>query len=260
MEQRVSSIQNPKSKIQNSEVPAATVLGCRIHRVTMQEALKRARQCLVDKKPHHIVTADASMLVMATRDAELREIINTADLVVPDSTGVVWATRRVGQGVPERVTGVDLMEHLCELGAELGLTAYFLGAAPGVAEEAARKLEARYTGFKVVGTHHGFLQPGDDTAIEEEIRSLHPDFLFVAMGIPRQEKWSRSRMDALGVPISMGVGGSFDCHSGRVKRAPQIYQRLWIEWLYRLVTHPSKYKKVALLPHFALLVLRRGSH
>jgi N-acetylglucosaminyldiphosphoundecaprenol N-acetyl-beta-D-mannosaminyltransferase len=235
---------------------SVTILGCRIHRVSMGQALDAVRGLLRDGKPHMIVTADSSMLKMATEDEALRSIINCAALVVPDSTGVVWASKRMGKRVPERVAGVDLMERLCELGGELKLTAYFLGAAPGVAEEAALKLEAKYPGFRVAGTHNGFLQSGDTEKIEAEIRALKPDFLFVAMGIPKQEKWIWERLESLGVPISMGVGGSLDCHSGRVQRAPQIYQRLNIEWLYRLVMNPSKYKKVALLPGFALKVWR----
>jgi N-acetylglucosaminyldiphosphoundecaprenol N-acetyl-beta-D-mannosaminyltransferase len=252
MRQGTTTIQNPDSKIRSQ----ATVLGCRIDRVGMEEALRMAEGFIADGGAHQIVTADASMLVMAADDGELKELINTSDLVVPDSTGVVWACHKMKQPVPERVAGVDLMEALCERGAKHGWTAYFLGAAPGVAEEAARKLEARFPGFKVVGTHNGFLKPGDDEAIEEEIRALRPQLLFVAMGIPRQEKWIRQRMNGLGVPVCVGVGGSLDCHSGRVKRAPKVFQRLHIEWLYRLVSNPSKYKKVALLPHFALMVLR----
>jgi N-acetylglucosaminyldiphosphoundecaprenol N-acetyl-beta-D-mannosaminyltransferase len=247
-----TAIQNPKSKIQNT----ATVLGCRIDRVSMDEALRIAEGFVADGGVHQIVTADASMLVMAAEDGDLKGLINSSDLVVPDSTGVVWACKKVGAPTPERVAGVDLMEALCERAAARVWTAYFLGAAPGVAEEAAQKLEAKFPGFKVVGTHNGFLKPGDDEAIEEEIRSLKPQILFVAMGIPKQEKWIRQRMAGLGVPISMGVGGSLDCHSGRVKRAPRVFQRFHIEWLYRLVSNPSKYKKVALLPGFAMRVLR----
>jgi N-acetylglucosaminyldiphosphoundecaprenol N-acetyl-beta-D-mannosaminyltransferase len=233
-----------------------TILGCRIHRVGMRQALETARALLRDGQPHLIVTADSSMLMMATEDDALRSIINCADLVVPDSMGVVWASKRAGKPVPERVTGVDMMERLCELGAESNRTAYFLGAAPGVADEAARNLEAKYPGFQVAGTHNGFLQPGDTEKIEAEIRSLKPDFLFVAMGIPKQEKWIWERIESLGVPISMGVGGSLDCHSGRVQRAPKAIQKLNVEWLYRLLMNPSKYKKVALLPRFVLKVLR----
>jgi N-acetylglucosaminyldiphosphoundecaprenol N-acetyl-beta-D-mannosaminyltransferase len=240
------------------QLSSVTVLGCRIHRVTMEDALEVARDFLTDGQPHQIVTADASMLAMATEDPALRDLINAADLVVPDSTGVVWAAKKVGEPVPERVPGVEVMERLCELAGREGRTAYFLGSAPGVAEEAARKLEERFPGFKVVGVHHGFFQPGDEAKIEQEILALRPDMLFVAMGIPRQEKWIRQRLHTLNVPISVGVGGSLDCHSGRVQRAPKFFQRLSIEWLYRLLTNPSKYKKVAILPRFMLLVLRKG--
>jgi N-acetylglucosaminyldiphosphoundecaprenol N-acetyl-beta-D-mannosaminyltransferase len=239
-------------------LPSVRLLGCRVHRVTMRQALDAAQGFLQDGRPHMIVTADASMLTMAAEDEDLRDLINGADLVVPDSTGVVWAAQRAGSPVPERVPGVDLMEALCEMGGRLGRTAYFLGAAPGVAEEAARKLEEKFPGFRVVGTHHGFLQSGDAEKIEREIQGLKPDFLFVAMGIPRQEKWIRARMETLRVPVSMGVGGSFDCHSGRVRRAPRIFQRLSIEWLHRLLMNPKKYQKVALLPGFVVKILRQN--
>lgn len=257
MNLQLRTIQHPDSVIRTpAPAPTADVLGCRIDRVTMSDALDIARGFIREGTPHQIVTADSSMLVMAAEDRELKDLINESDLVVPDSTGVVWAAGKVGQPAPERVTGVDLMEELCRVGATEGWTAYFFGAAPGVAEEAARKLEAKYPGFRTVGVHHGYLKPGEDALVEDEIRTLRPHMLFVAMGIPKQEKWIRDRMARLGVPLTMGVGGSFDCHSGRVRRAPKLFQRLYIEWLYRLISNPKKYQKVALLPRFALMVLK----
>ena len=233
----------------------ADVLGCNIHCVGMDEALAIAERFLSERTPHHIVTADASAVVIAQRDEEFRSILNTADLVVPDSNGVVWACRMLGYPVRERVAGVDLMDRLCRLAAERGFSAFFYGAAPGVAEAAAKNLEAAYPGLRVVGTMHGYAPDSEESSIVARIRALRPDMLFVALGIPRQEKWIHRNKQALGVPLAMGVGGSLDCFSGRVKRAPVWLRERGLEWAYRLAKDPRKFRKVAMLPHFALMVL-----
>lgn len=239
-------------------LPSVAILGCRVHRLSMAETLEAVRRLLEQGGFHQIVTADSSALVIAQSDPEFREIVNSASLVTPDSIGVVWASRRLGAPVPSRVTGVDLMDHLCRFAAETGRTAYFLGAAPGVAEEAARRLEERYPGFRVVGTRHGFFGPEEETALVEEIRRARPSFLMVALGIPKQEKLIARHLSRLEVPICVGVGGSLDCFSGRVKRAPKIFQRLHLEWLFRLLSNPRKANKVMLLPRFVWMVLRSG--
>lgn len=224
----------------------------------MAEALRRADGYLAGGGAHQIVTADASALVIAHSDPDFRALLNGADLTIPDSQGVVWAAQWLRQPVPERVPGVDLMEALCVRAAQRGLRVYFLGSAPGVAAEAGARLAERYPGFHLAGCHHGFFGPDEEPAIVEEIASLRPDLLFVAFGIPRQEKWIRDHQPRLQVPLAVGVGGSLDCFSGRVKRAPVWARRLKVEWAYRLATNPKKYKKGLMLPKFTWLVLSQG--
>jgi N-acetylglucosaminyldiphosphoundecaprenol N-acetyl-beta-D-mannosaminyltransferase len=132
---------------------------------------------------------------------------------------------------------------------------FFLGAAPGVAEEAAKRLRTRYPGAQIVGTHDGYFSPDQEPAVLEQIRQAKPDILFVAFGIPRQEKWISQHKQFLGTPILLGIGGSFDVHSGRVQRAPVWMQRHGLEWLHRLAANPKKITKVMTLPRFVLLTL-----
>lgn len=229
-----------------------------ISRVDQEQALSILVEFVHSGKPHLVVTADAAGVVTAAKDAEFRAIMRSADLVTPDSAGILWAARRFGTPLPERVSGVDLVERLCALAAKHGWSVFFYGAAPGVAEAAAARLKARFPGMGIAGTAHGFLAAEEQAALEEQVRAARPELLFVALGIPRQEKWIWSRKEALGVPVAMGVGGSFDVFAGQVTRAPLWMQRRGLEWLYRLSKNPRKITKVASLPRFVLLVLRRG--
>jgi N-acetylglucosaminyldiphosphoundecaprenol N-acetyl-beta-D-mannosaminyltransferase len=151
---------------------------------------------------------------------------------------------------------VELVRELCAKSAETGLRLYFLGAAEGVADEAAQNLCSRYPGCQIVGTHHGFFKPDQDAEIARLIGESRPDVLFVAMGIPRQEKFIMATKDIHGAKVAMGVGGSFDVYSGRVKRAPVAFQKLGLEWLWRVILNPSKISKVAALPRFVGMVMR----
>jgi N-acetylglucosaminyldiphosphoundecaprenol N-acetyl-beta-D-mannosaminyltransferase len=234
------------------------VLDVPISKVNNQQALALLTEFVRSGEPHLVVTADASGVVTAARDAEFRAVVEGADLVTPDSTGILWAARRLGRPLPERVSGVDLAERLCELAGQFGWGVFFYGAAPGVADEAARVMHSRFPGLRVAGTAHGFLNEREQAALEARICESRPEILFVAMGIPRQEKWIWSRMTRLAVPVSMGVGGTFDVFAGRVNRAPIWMQRHGMEWLYRLWKNPRKISKVATLPRFVLLVLSRG--
>ena len=235
-----------------------SVLGVKIHAVDTKTALSAIEEFIRSGKPHMVVTADSSGVTLAQKDPELLEIINSADLVTPDSAGVLWAAKRFGTPLPERVSGVDIVELLCKRAAEAGYRAFLLGAAPGIAEEAAYTLQQRYPGLTIAGTHHGFFKPEESDAVVRKIRETKPDFLFVAMGQPMQEKWIRRHMEELGVPVSMGVGGTFDVLSGRVKRAPKWMQRRGLEWIYRLASNPKKIKKCSTLPVFVIKVLTAG--
>ncbi len=220
----------------------------RLHPVTMDEALVRAEEFLRDGRPHMIVTSDTSAVVRAQEDEELRTIINEADLVTMDGQGVVLCARLLDFPVAGRVPGCDMMQRLCEICGRLEQPVALLGAAPGVAEEAAAVLQRRYPGLRVVYQHHGYFSQEEQPGIIEEIRAARPAVLFVAMGIPKQEKWIKRHMQELQVPVCMGVGGTLDVVAGRVKRAPKWMQRCGLEWLYRTALDPRRLPRLAALP------------
>lgn len=238
-----------------------TVLGVKIHRVDMQAAMGLIRRFALGNSPRIVVTADASAVSLAQRDRDFLNLVNSADLVTPDGAGILWAARRLGKPLIERVSGVDICRELCKIAAEEGFSVYLLGAAPGVAEKAARNLAAEFPGLIIAGTHDGYFSEQESPKIAQQIRESGAKALFVAMGIPKQEKWIREHVERTGVGVAIGVGGSFDVFSGNVRRAPVWMQKHGLEWLFRLITNPRKISKVAELPRFAWAVLTaRGRH
>ena len=233
------------------------VLNLRVDLVSMADTLGYIEQAIADRSsPRHLVTADASMVITARQDRELKAIVDNADLVTPDGAGILWHSRLLGRSIKHKVSGVDLVSEVCRLSSEKDYRVYFLGAAPGVAEAAAENLRARYPGAQIVGTRDGYFKPEDEPTIVGDIRAARADVLFVAFGIPKQEKWISKYKAELNVPISAGIGGSFDVYSGKVKRAPLFMQRHGFEWLYRLWSNPRKIGKVMTLPKFAWLTIR----
>ena len=234
----------------------ARILGVRVHRVGMDETLERIEGLIHRAEPSLVITADANAVLIAQEDAEFRALLECAALVTPDGFGLLWAGRQLKQPFPERVSGVDLVERLTRLSHEEGYRLYLLGAAPGVAARAAQNLLARYPNAHIVGVQHGYFSESDERAIVAQVAAARPDVLLVGMGMPRQEKWAWRHRHQLGVPVMIGVGGSFDVYGGVVKRAPKWLQRVGGEWLWRLMQDPRKIKKVRNLPRFAWRVLR----
>ncbi len=241
---------------ETTTTPSVPLHGIRVHRIVMDETLDILDGFIRKGGPHHVITLDASMCVTAGEDPELKRIIGKADLITPDSSGILWACRRLGQPLTERVSGVEIVERLCELSPQRGYKLFFFGAAPGIAESAAEKMRAKYPGCQIVGTRDGFFKPEDEPEIVEQVRAANPDVLCVAMGIPKQEKFIDRHRAALGIPVMIGVGGTFDVFSGTVKRAPKWMQRANLEWLYRLYKNPRKIGKVMTLPRFVWMTLR----
>jgi N-acetylglucosaminyldiphosphoundecaprenol N-acetyl-beta-D-mannosaminyltransferase len=239
-----------------SEIPSVKILGLSVHRVTMVQALDILDRFVKSGQPHFVITADASGAVQAQSDSEFRALFDRADLITPDSAGILWASKRYGQPLSERVSGVDIVDHICRASATGGYRIYFLGAAPGVAKSAADAMRQKYPGCQIVGTRDGYFKPEEEAGIANEIAALKPDFLFVAMGIPRQEKFILSTQSVIRAGVAMGVGGTFDVFSGNVKRAPKPMQNLRLEWLWRLGQNPQKIDKVKLLPEFVRLILK----
>lgn len=238
-------------------VSRVKILGLRVDCVSQANALEIIDHFIAERTPHQIVTADASMVVIARRDPELRAIVEKSDLVTPDGAGILWASRLLRIPVWSKVSGVDLADRLCALSPMKDYRIFFFGAAPGVAEKAAVKIRQHYPGAQIVGVRDGFFTPEQEPEILAQITSARPDIVLVAMGIPKQEKWIDHHKDAIGAPVFIGVGGSFDVFSGRVKRAPLWMQNCGLEWLYRVWKNPRKIVKVMTLPEFALLALRQ---
>lgn len=237
------------------------ILGVGVDCIRADEALKRIAAFVSEGRErgtsHQIVTANAEIIYRASQDTEMRTIINQAQMVTADGSGVVWASKQLGEPLPERVTGIDLVNSICAASAEYGWKLYILGSAPGVADTAAQNICAKYPGCNIIGTHHGYFDAAQEENILTELRELKPDILFVALGAPKQEYWIAEHIAQLGIPVGMGIGGSMDVLSGNVKRAPQWMQKLSLEWLYRFLIQPTRFKRLLALPKFMLAVKRQ---
>ncbi len=236
----------------------ADLLGVPIARIDMAGALARVEQFVEEGRPHLIVTSDTPGLVRAHDDREFQEIVRSADMVTADGRGVVWMARVLGLPLRERVSGADLVERICEQAAQRGHSVYLLGAAPGVAEEAARVLQSRYPGLRVAGAQHGYFTAEEEPEVVRAIAEARPDILLVAFGAPKQEKWIRQHQAEIQAPVAIGVGGTFDVLAGRVKRAPQWMQRAGLEWLYRALREPKRLPRLWALPKLMWMTLREA--
>ena len=225
------------------------ILGVAFDNVTMDEALDRAMELIEQKgTPHLVVTPNAEIVQQAGKDAEFSALIANADLVIPDGIGVIYASKILGRPLKGRVPGCDFAAELMARMAKSGHRLFLLGAKPGVAEEAAEKLTAAHPGLVICGTHDGYFK--DDAAPAEIINQAQADVVFVCLGAPRQEKWIVNHGAATGASLLIGLGGSLDVFAGRVERAPERWQKLGMEWLYRAIKQPQRLKRVAKLPLF----------
>jgi len=232
------------------------ILGVRVDDVTGDETLALVERFIGERTPHQICTVNPEFIMAAQRDAAFRDVINNATLCPPDGVGVLWAARRLGHPLRERVGGTDMAERIAARAAQLGWRMYFLGAAPGVAEQAAMVLQTRYPGLAVVGTFAGSSALSEENAIVERIRAARPDVLLVAFGAPMQDVWIARNQPRLQAPVGMGVGGAFDFIAGVTRRAPRWVQRLGFEWLHRLIHEPWRWRRQLALPRFVWRVLR----
>ncbi|MBU0502074.1 MAG: WecB/TagA/CpsF family glycosyltransferase [Candidatus Margulisbacteria bacterium] len=218
--------------------------GIKVDNITLDEAASKILEFIKAGTPRLIVTPNPELIVAAQEDQELRKIINNASLRVPDGISMVVVSKILGQPLKERVSGIDLMLKVCE---QENPRVFLLGGKEGIAEAAAQKLKA-----KVVGTQNGYFE--DEAKVIEKIKVTKPDVLFVGLGGGRQERWANHHLQELGVPVVMTIGGSLDVISGQKKRAPKIFQKLYIEWLYRLITEPNRWKRQLALPKFLWLM------
>ncbi|MGI6468599.1 MAG: WecB/TagA/CpsF family glycosyltransferase [Syntrophomonadaceae bacterium] len=234
------------------------ILGCKLNPLSMEQCLEMIARGIRSGKAMHVITLNAEIAYQARQNQALQNVINQADLVTADGIGVVWGARHLGYSVPERVTGIDLMQRLTPKAAEKGWPIYLLGAKPGVAQKAAQELSRRWPALIIAGFHDGYFTAQEVPGIVEEINSSAAQILFVALGAPKQEFWIREHFKELTVPIRIGVGGSLDVIAGQKKRAPGIFIKLNLEWLYRLITEPSRLRRQLTLPLFVCSILWEG--
>ncbi len=221
----------------------------------MNGAVKKIMGYFEDGGEHIICTPNPEIVMEAQKDKTLFGILLAADLVVPDGVGIVWASKFSKNKLKERVSGYDLCLKLFEKMKDTDKTVYFFGGSPGVAAEAAKKMMAKYKGLKIVGYRNGYFSPKDESQILADIRNASPDLLLVGLGSPKQEKWIYDNLRFTCAKAAIGVGGSFDVMAGNIKRAPKIYRKFGLEWLYRLIKQPSRFKRMMKLPEFAILII-----
>jgi N-acetylglucosaminyldiphosphoundecaprenol N-acetyl-beta-D-mannosaminyltransferase len=238
------------------------ILGVPVHAVTMADTLALIEQYMAEPRLHQLATVNPEFVMAAQDDPDFRHVLRAADLCLPDGVGLLFAARRQGRPLPERVPGSELVYHLAGQAAERGWPLFLLGAAPGVgaeagvADEAARLLAGRYPGLVVAGTFAGSPAAEENDDIVRRINDSGAALLFVAYGAPKQDKWiARNRTNLPAVRVAVGVGGSLDFVTGRSVRAPAWMQRLGLEWLHRLIKEPWRWRRMLALPRFAWRVI-----
>lgn len=230
-------------------------LGIRVDNVSMDQTVSAVASAIAGNKPCNIVTVNPELVMTAAKNSAFSEVISKANVVTPDGVGLIIMGWLTGRRLRERVTGVDLCDRLAQEANQKGWSVYLLGAAPGVAQRAAVNLQKKYPDLKIAGTSSA--DPDDLLAkdIKNNIISHKPDILLVAYGSPTQEFWIDKHRQQLDPIITIGVGGSFDFIAGSTKRAPKMVQKVGLEWLWRLILQPKRFKRMLVLPKFAILSL-----
>lgn len=230
------------------------ILGCRLDPIDANAATDAIIRHAREGTGAQIVTLGTEMVVYAQRDPRYRDVVNRCTLSLCDTVGLLAVARARGAQLRERVTGVELVEHLAERAAREGVSIFLFGGAPGVAEQAARALLACYPRLRIAGTRNGYFAADESPAIAAKIRESGAQLLFVGMGFPKQEFWLAEYLAQTGCGAGIGVGGSLDVISGKVERAPELWRRLHLEWLYRLLKEPKRWRRQLALPQFVLLI------
>ena len=236
----------PDTKTRGGNSLKTEILGIQFDDLTRQEAALRGAELLAEDRFHYVVTPNPEFLLAAERDPEFRAVLNGADLVLPDGIGVVYSAKILGTPLKERVPGIEFATDMLACLNERKGRLYLLGAKPGVAQEAGRRILEQYPGIVLCGTHDGYFK--DEEAVLLEVAAAQPDLLFVCLGAPKQEKWMARWGRHTGARLAIGLGGCLDVFAGNVERAPERWQKLGLEWAYRLKKEPRRIGRMAKLP------------
>ena len=229
-----------RNHMSDRKIERINFMGLPINKLSFDETLDVIEDFIRSRVPHQIVLLNVAKVIKARSDKELREIILSADLVGPDGVPLVWVSKLLGNPLPGRVNGTDLMESLVELANRKGYRVYFFGARQEVVEKVVKIYKEKYPALQVAGFRNGYFSPDEEPQIVEEIRNSKPDILLIAIGTPMKEKWVNRNLKQLNVPVCHGVGGSFDVVAGLVKRAPRWMQKAGLEWAYRIYQEPNR--------------------
>lgn len=232
------------------------VLGVGFDEITAGQAVAQSCGIMESGEKAYVVTPNPEIVWMARRDEALKAALNNARIVLPDGIGIILGARILGTPLRGgRVPGIDFAAALLEKMAEYGGRVFLLGSKPGVAEEAGSKLSESYPGLIIAGVSDGYFT--DAGTVVENINAVKPDFLLVCLGAPKQELWIAENLDSLDVSLCAGLGGALDVFAGRVRRAPAVFRKLGLEWLYRIILEPRRIKRALKLPLFVLAVIRK---
>lgn len=220
--------------------PTRLLYGFPIDAMTMEEAVQRCRAAIASRQPVLVGVLNAAKLVASRRDERLRRSLLDCDMLLADGQSIVWASRLLRRPLPERVAGIDLFEHLLHHADKHGLSVFLLGARPQVLAKLEDRIRDQFPGIRLAGSQHGYFDDTDSERIAERISCARADMLFIGMSSPRKENFLARYASSLNVPLLHGVGGSFDVLAGQTRRAPAAWQRLGMEWAYRVLQEPGR--------------------
>ncbi|MDG6879461.1 putative N-acetylmannosaminyltransferase [Clostridium perfringens] len=236
-------------------------LNIEVDNLTMNEAIDRAEELIIKKKPSYVVTPNVDHIVKLEIDKEFQDVYKNADLILTDGMPLIWISKMRGNPIKEKISGSDFFPKLCERAAEKGYSLFLLGAAEGVAAKAAKNLKEKYEGLNIVGTYspsYGFEKKDDEIKmIIEMINETKPDILAVGLGAPKQEKFLYKYKNELNAPISLAIGASIDFEAGNINRAPRWMQNCGLEWFYRLCKEPKRMFKRYVIDDFKIISIYR---
>lgn len=235
------------------------LLGTKVFALRMDEVLDIAKQYITNRQKLTIGVVNVAKMVNMQKDHELRTSLNEADLVLADGLPIIWVSRMLGDPLPERVTGIDIMFELLRQANKKHYSVYFLGAEPEVLRKTIETVKKDYPGIIVAGYRDGYFDEDEEQSVAEDIRDSRADILFVGISSPKKENFLRNWRDFVGVSLCHGVGGSFDILAGVTKRAPFWIQKAGLEWLYRLIQEPRRMWKRYLVSNTIFIILSIGA-
>jgi N-acetylglucosaminyldiphosphoundecaprenol N-acetyl-beta-D-mannosaminyltransferase len=242
-------------ELKHMSLKTVKILGIPFVNTTRTEFVQTLDEHLIKQEKVFAVTANPEIVMKAIEDRAFKQAIDKASYITADGIGVVKAAQLLNQPLPERVTGYDTMIDLLKLAEQKQYGIYLLGGQQETLDKAVSNIKGTYPTIKIVGQHNGFFN-WEDNAVQEEIAAKKPDLIFVALGVPRQENWISQNLSRFEKGVFIGVGGSFDVIAGTVERAPEYWQKANLEWFYRLIKQPSRWKRMLALPRFGLKIMK----